>query len=117
MLVRSWLIGTRLEQRLRRPITEAELYELRPSSRSRRVVVAMALADGGPAGERLAHYLTHTRRVRLAVNGRDLLALGYRQSADLGRVLNSLLHMKVNGVVSGRREELEAARRMRRAED
>jgi hypothetical protein len=51
--------------------------------------------------------------VRLAVGGRDLLELGYRESADLGAVLRSLLHMKLDGLISGRRQELDAARRLR----
>jgi hypothetical protein len=41
--------------------------------------------------------------------------MGYRQSADIGAVLHSLLRLKLNGVVSGRRQELAVARRLRGA--
>jgi tRNA nucleotidyltransferase (CCA-adding enzyme) len=115
VLVRSWLVGVRLERRLRRPLREADLYEIAKAEPLEALLVAMAVAAGGPAEERLARFITHSRRVRLAVSGRDLLDLGFRQSADLGSVLQSLLRMKLNGVISGRRQELEAARRMRAA--
>ncbi|HMK93471.1 MAG TPA: CBS domain-containing protein, partial [Thermoleophilia bacterium] len=113
VLVRAWLVGTRLAQRLRRPIKEADLYEIAHGEPLEALLVAMAVGAGGPAEERLSQYVAHSRKVRLAVNGRDLLAMGFRQSADLGSVLHSLLRLKLNGVVSGRRQELEAARRLR----
>ncbi len=112
VLVRAWLVGARLERRLARALTEADLYEIAHGEPLEALLVAMALGAGGPAEERLTRYLRTSRRVRLAVGGRDLLEMGYRQSADLGSVLRSLLRLKLNGVISGRRQELEAARRM-----
>jgi tRNA nucleotidyltransferase (CCA-adding enzyme) len=115
VLVRAWLVGTRLERRLGRALSEADLYEIAHGEPLEALLVAMAMGAGGPAEQRLTGFLRSSRKVRLAVNGRDLLEMGYRQSADLGAVLHSLLRMKLNGVISGRRQELEAARRMRRA--
>jgi tRNA nucleotidyltransferase (CCA-adding enzyme) len=115
VLVRAWLVGTRLERRLRRALSEADLYEIAHGEPLEALLVAMAVGAGGPAEERLARYLDSSRRVRLAVNGRDLLEMGYRQSADIGAVLHSLLRLKLNGVVSGRRQELAVARRLRGA--
>ena len=113
VLVRAWLLGARLERRLARPLTEADLYEIAHGEPLEALLVAMAIAAGGPAEQRLERFLSHSRRVRLAVGGRDLLELGYRESADLGTVLRSLLHMKLDGLISGRRQELDAARRLR----
>jgi tRNA nucleotidyltransferase/poly(A) polymerase len=112
VLVRSWLVGTRLARRLERAMPESELYDVVHGEPLEALLVAMARSGDGVAAERLERYLRRSRKVRLAVTGRDLLALGYRQSADLGRVLRSLLHLKLDGVVSGRRQELEAARRL-----
>jgi tRNA nucleotidyltransferase (CCA-adding enzyme) len=115
VLVRAWLVGTRLERRLSRHLSEADLYEIAHGEPLEALLVAMAVGAGDPAEERLTQYLRTSRRMRLAVTGRDLLEMGYRQSADVGSVLHSLLRMKLNGVISGRRQELEAARRMRAA--
>jgi tRNA nucleotidyltransferase (CCA-adding enzyme) len=112
VLVRSWLVGTRLARRLERAMPESELYDVVHGEPLEALLVAAAVSGDGVAAERLERYLRRSRKVRLAVSGRDLLALGYRQSADLGRVLRSLLHLKLDGVVVGRRQELEAARRL-----
>ncbi len=113
VLVRAWLVGTRLERRLSRPLSEADLYEIAHGEPLEALLVAMAVGAGGPAEQRLMQFLRRSRRVRLAVNGRDLLEMGYRQSADLGAVLHTLLRLKLNGEISGRRQELAAARRLR----
>ena len=117
VLVRSWLVGTRLERRLRRPLSEADLYEIVRGEPLEALLVAMALSGDTEVRERLARFVGRTRRVRLAVGGRDLLEMGYRQSADLGAVLHELLRLKLNGEISGRRQELAAARRLRGGSD
>jgi hypothetical protein len=110
VLVRAWLLGARLERRLERSLSESDLYEIAHGEPLETLLVAMAIAAGGPAEGRLEHFIAQSRRVRLAVSGRDLLALGYRESADLGAVLRALLRLKLDGLVSGRRDELAAAR-------
>jgi tRNA nucleotidyltransferase/poly(A) polymerase len=112
VLVRSWLVGTRLERRLQRDLSEADLYEIVHGEPLEALLVAMATSSATEVRERLARFIGHTRRMRLAVTGRDLLEMGYRQSADLGAGLHELLRLKLNGVVSGRRQELAAARRL-----
>ena len=113
VLVRSWLLGTRLERRLQRDLSEADLYEIAHGEPLEALLVAMVVSSAPQVRERLTRFIGHTRRVRLAVSGRDLMEMGYRQSADLGAGLHELLRLKLDGVVSGRRQELAAARRLR----
>lgn len=42
----------------------------------------------------------------LAINGNDLINIGYKQGKDLGRVLNILLQMVVDGEIANEKEEL-----------
>jgi hypothetical protein len=77
------------------------------------VLAAMTLDDSGIAADRLAHFMDVTRRVRLEIGGDDLLALGFASGPRMGEVLRSVLHLKVNGVIHGRAEELTAAASMR----
>ena len=112
VLRRSFLLGGRLEQRLRRPISEADLYELAEGEPLEASLIAMALAAGEAAEQRLSRFIASTRHVRLEIDGDDLLALGFRESADLGGVLREVLRMRLNGVLEGRDQELEAARRL-----
>ena len=51
--------------------------------------------------------------MRLEIRGDDLIALGFTTGPRMGDVLRSVLHLKLNGVVAGRSQELEAAARMR----
>jgi tRNA nucleotidyltransferase (CCA-adding enzyme) len=113
VLVRAFLLGSRLERRLRRPMKEVELYETVHDEPLEALLVAAVLSAGGAAEKRLAHYLTHTRHVRLEIGGRDLLERGFEESAALGDVLHDLLRMKIEGLISGRQQELEAAERLR----
>ena len=73
----------------------------------------MTLDDSGSAADRLARFLDVTRHVRLEISGADLLELGFGSGPRMGEVLRSVLHLKLNGVIAGRTQELEAAARMR----
>jgi tRNA nucleotidyltransferase (CCA-adding enzyme) len=94
-------------------MSEADLREAASGEPLEALIVAMVLGEGGVVERRLAEYLARTRHIRLEISGRDLLDLGFPRSPDIGRVLRTLLRLKVNGVIAGREQELEAARRMR----
>jgi tRNA nucleotidyltransferase (CCA-adding enzyme) len=113
VLVRALVVGRRLLDRAARGPSEAELHDLAAPEPLEAVVAAMTLDDSGIVGDRLAHYLDATRHVRLEIGGDDLLALGFSTGPRMGDVLRSVLHLKLNGVVAGRAEELAAAARMR----
>ena len=113
VLERGLVVARRLVDRLARGPNEAELYEFSRGEPLESVVAAMVLDETGVAAARLGHYLDASRHVRLAIDGQDLLELGYDASPRMGEVLRSVLHLKLNGVVDGREDELAAAARMR----
>lgn len=73
--------------------------------------LALALAHGAPE-EPVLHYLVGLRPVGLEITGDDLLAAGVPQSPAVGRALAETLRLKLDGEVSGRDQELEAALRL-----
>jgi len=113
VLERGLVLGERLAGRVRRGPGEAELYDLAAGEPLEAVVAAMTLDDSGVAAGRLGRYLDVSRHVKLEIGGQDLLALGIPSSPQMGDVLRSVLHLKLNGVVAGREQELQAAARMR----
>lgn len=113
VLERALVVAQRLLDRIARGPSEAELYDLAESEPLEAVLAAMTLDDSGIATDRLAHFLDVSRRVRVAINGDDLIALGYSSGPRMGEVLRSVLHLKLNGMLGDRDEELEAAARMR----
>jgi tRNA nucleotidyltransferase (CCA-adding enzyme) len=70
--------------------------------------LALALAMGAPS-EPILRWVTELRRVRLEITGDDLLAAGVPEGPGLGRALEETLNRKLDGLVSGREEELETA--------
>ena len=74
----------------------------------------MVLDDSGIAAERLGRFLDVSRHVRLEIGGEELLKIGFEASPEMGDVLRSVLHLKLNGVVRTRDDEIAAAERMRR---
>jgi tRNA nucleotidyltransferase (CCA-adding enzyme) len=113
VLERGLVLGRRLVGRVRRGPGEAELYDLVSGEPLEAVLAAMTLDETDVTAGRLGRYLDVTRQVRLEITGEDLLALGFPTSPQIGEVLRSVLHLKLNGVVRGRDQELEAAARMR----
>ncbi len=113
VLERALVVGRRILSRVARGPSEAELYDIAHPEPLEAVLAAMALDDSGIAADRLAHFLDVTRHVRLEIGGADLLEMGFTSGPRLGEVLRSVLHLKLNGVVTTRAQELSAAARMR----
>ena len=107
------VVARRLVDRVSRGPSEAELYDLAATEPLEAVLAAMTLDASGIAADRLAHFLDVSRHVRLEIRGDDLIDLGFTTGPRMGDVLRSVLHLKLNGVVAGRSEELKAAARMR----
>lgn len=80
------------------------------------VVIALAEAETSAVGrEKLGSFLTTLRHVSLTVGGDELAKLGLAESPVVGRVLNRLLRMKLDGEFTTVDEELEAARELVRS--
>jgi hypothetical protein len=113
VLERALVVGRRLVDRVARGPSEADLYEFAHGEPLEAILAAVALDETGIAAERLGRFLDVTRHVKLAIGGADLLGLGFDASPEMGEVLRSILHLKLNGVLQGRDEELAAAGRLR----
>jgi tRNA nucleotidyltransferase (CCA-adding enzyme) len=70
--------------------------------------LALALATRAPP-EPILRWVTDLRSVRLEISGDDLLAAGVPEGPAVGRALEETLDRKLDGLVSGREQELEAA--------
>jgi tRNA nucleotidyltransferase (CCA-adding enzyme) len=88
----------------------SELYELLAGQPLEVLLMVVLLAPaGGPAEERIRDYLERLRGTSLEITGEDLKQAGARESPQLGRALKETLALKLDGIVSGREEELQAA--------
>jgi tRNA nucleotidyltransferase (CCA-adding enzyme) len=77
-------------------------------AREPREALALALAVGAPP-EPILRWISDLSHVRLEISGADLLAEGVPEGPALGAALETTLDRKLDGLVSGREEELRAA--------
>ena len=113
VLERAHVVARLLADRLARGPSDAGVYDVAEGQPVEALLVAMTQDETGIAADRLGRFLDVNRHVRLEIGGEDLIAMGMEASPHLGEVLRSVLHLKLNGVVSGRDEELAAARLQR----
>ena len=70
--------------------------------------LALAMALSAPS-EPILRWVSELRPVGLEISGADLLAAGVPEGPAVGRALDDTLNRKLDGLVSGRDEELETA--------
>jgi tRNA nucleotidyltransferase (CCA-adding enzyme) len=104
---RAARVGSILARDLRsRDHTPSELRELLGGEPPE--ALALALAHGAPAAP-ILRWVTDLSGVRLEIGGDDLLAAGVPEGPAIGRALDETLRRKLDGLVSGRDEELRTA--------
>ena len=104
---RAARVGPRIAMTLReRDHSPSELREL--LGREPLEALALALALRAPS-EVVLRWVTDLRNIGLEISGTDLLAAGVPEGPDIGRALEETLRRKLDGLVSGRDEELQTA--------
>ena len=104
---RAARVGPRIATALReREHSPSELRAL--LAREPLEALALALALRAPS-ETVLRWVTDLRGVELEISGVDLLAAGVPEGPAVGRALEETLRRKLDGLVSGRDEELETA--------
>jgi tRNA nucleotidyltransferase (CCA-adding enzyme) len=104
---RAARVAPRIAQALReREHTPSELRALLGSEPPE--ALALALALGAPS-EPVLRWATELSGVSLEIGGADLLAAGVPEGPAVGRALEETLRRKLDGLVSGRDEELRTA--------
>ena len=102
----------RIAQALReREHTPSELRAL--LAREPLEALALALALRAPS-EPILRWVTDLRDVGLDISGADLLAAGVPEGPAVGFALEETLRRKLDGLVSGREDELETALQLAR---
>jgi tRNA nucleotidyltransferase (CCA-adding enzyme) len=109
---RAARVGPRIAMKLReRDHSPSELREL--LAREPLEALALALALRAPS-ETVLRWVTNLRGVGLEISGADLLAAGVPEGPAIGRALEETLRRKLDGLISGRDEELETALQLAR---
>jgi tRNA nucleotidyltransferase (CCA-adding enzyme) len=95
-----------LVRKLQPEIAPSRLRELLAPEPPESLALALAL---GAASEPVLRWVRELSSVRLEIDGGDLLAAGVPEGPAVGRGLEAALRRKLDGEVSGREQELQAA--------
>jgi tRNA nucleotidyltransferase (CCA-adding enzyme) len=107
------VVGPLLASRLAQPdMKDWDIYRALRSIPLEAVVFGLACIEPGVVETRLRRYLADIRHRTISVKGDDLLAMGMKKGPAVGRVLDRLQELCVEGMIKGRNAELDAARRM-----
>jgi tRNA nucleotidyltransferase (CCA-adding enzyme) len=107
------VVGPLLVSRLAKPeMRDWDIYRTLRSIPLEAVLFGLAGIEPGAVEIRLRRFLADIRHRTLNVKGDDLLALGMKKGPGVGRILDKLQELRVEGMIEGRTAELEAARRM-----
>jgi len=96
----------------REDMTDWQVFKTLRQTPVEALVFALASTEPGPAEARVRRYLSDLRRRTLTIGGDDLLAMGVKKGPYVGRILERLREMRVEGLIEGQDQELEAARHM-----
>jgi tRNA nucleotidyltransferase (CCA-adding enzyme) len=110
--VHSAVLAPRIVQRLQRAQTPSQIYEVAHGEPLEALALSAALADAdgsSAAADAARRWLSELRHVELEIDGGDLLAAGMAAGPAVGRRLRHTLQRKLDGELSDRDAELQAA--------
>jgi tRNA nucleotidyltransferase (CCA-adding enzyme) len=93
-------------------LSRPELHELLERLPAEAHLLAYAASESERARKALELYLTELRFVEISISGADLLEMGIKESPQVGELLKRLRMLKLDGKIDGRKEELDAARKL-----
>ncbi len=98
----------------RRRIRDSRLYSLLEHVPNEAVIVLWALGDD-TARARIERFVTELAKVKPAVSGADLIAMGYEPSEAFSSILSRARYDRLDGRAVGRKAELANLRRLAKA--
>ena len=105
------VLGPHLASQLgRENMTDWDIYKALRKTSVEALVFMSATVDDEETRQRLRRYLVDIRHRDISITGDDLLGLGMKRDPAIGRILEKVRQMRVDGDIQGREAELQAAR-------
>ncbi len=95
----------------------SQVYRLFKPLALETILYTMAYSTKEGVKKDVSLYLTHLRKVKTALSGKDLVDMGLEPGPIFSKILNAILVARLRGEVSSREEEIELVREMIKMEE
>ena len=85
-----------------------DIYKFFKTAPKESIIAYLALTGS----EEAQKYLDKLQNIKLSINGKTLMKLGYKEGKLIGETLDKILEAKINGLVSTKQEQLELAKKL-----
>lgn len=92
------------------PVKNSVLYEYLKPFKTELVLYIMAIAGNDNVKKQISNYILELKKVRPLIKGDDLEKLGIPAGPIYSKILKTILHARLDGRVTTKKEELELAR-------
>lgn len=96
----------------KRKILPSRIYRLLEPLSHEATLLLMAVSRSGLGKGRIMEFFHKYNGMRTAVKGDDIKALGVKAGPHFARIMEKILHKKLDGILSTREEELEYAKKL-----
>jgi tRNA nucleotidyltransferase (CCA-adding enzyme) len=90
----------------------AELYDTLAHLRLEAVLLTMAYAEHEETKKEISSYLVELRKLRPALAGKDLKAMGIKPGPEYSHILKTLLYKRLKGEITSKEDEERLARKL-----
>ncbi len=94
----------------RKVLSRSDIYDLLYKLPVELLLYLMARTDNELVKRYMSLYFTQLQGVRIQITGDDLVALGIKTGPQIGKLLDKVLHAKLNNLVQSRDDELRYAK-------
>ena len=92
------------------PVQNSALYEYLKPFKTELVLYIMAIANNDDIKKQISHYILQLKNIRTLIKGNDLRKLGIPSGPVYSKILKAVLHARLDGKVTTRKDELEFAK-------
>ncbi len=93
--------------KLKKRPTNYEIYKLLSQYDSETLLYVMAKAKDEGIKKSISNYFTKLKHIKPYIRGEDLIKMGFKPGPIFGKILESVLEAKLNGLVKSREDEIE----------
>jgi len=97
--------------RSEKPLKPSRIYALLEKFSYEAILLVAAKAGSAVVARRVKDFLSEYNQVRISVKGDNLKALGLKPGPRFGKILDSVLHRKIDGLLKTKKDEFDYVRR------